>query len=173
MVCIWLTVMLIRQNLIILFIYFNLCHLSFCCPCCFIRVYFGHECFCAHKYADVSHVHVVHISAQEDIAFVISKVCLYSPPDLPHNFLEKFLRDFLEISQRNQPFSRLTNDSFHNLEAHRDKLWLSVRLPGKKTKGRVLLSCNSVHLNSAKESRIRSLRQQITVQLSIELQSTV
>lgn len=60
----------------------------FCCPCCFVQVYFGHECFSAHKRADIGHVCVVHMSAQEDTAFVVSKVCSCSPPELLHHFSE-------------------------------------------------------------------------------------
>lgn len=87
---------------------------------------------------------------------------MFSPRPPP-----QFLRNY-------RSFSRLNDYSLHNLEAHYDKLWLSVRLPGRKTKGRVLLSCNSVQLSSVEESRIMSLWQwKITVQLSIELQSAV
>lgn len=60
----------------------------FCLPCFSFIVYFGHKCLCAHQYADISLAHVVHMSAQEDTACVISKVCLRSPPDLPSSFLE-------------------------------------------------------------------------------------
>lgn len=64
-------------------------------------------------------------------------------------------QNFSTVSQKHyQPFSRLADYDFRDIEAHCDKLWLSVRLPGENEK--VLLVCDSVHLNGTEGRRIDS-----------------
>ncbi|TFK03043.1 ATP-sensitive inward rectifier potassium channel 8 [Platysternon megacephalum] len=103
------------------------------------------------------------MSAQKGRAVVVSKACSLSL--FPSVFL---------------PVSKLADCHYHNLETHCDKLWLSVRLPelpGKKTKGQVLLSFTPVSLHQCKREQNLALglltARNYNAPHFVELQSTM
>lgn len=94
---------------------------------------------------DTCHVRVIHMSAQEDLAFVVSKVCSRSAPRLSPLFLRRITSHFPDLLITTFMLERLIVTS------------RGCQSDCQERKQKVLLLCGSVQLNSAEGSGIRSL----------------